>query len=156
MVKKPKRKKKEQHPTVFALDGTIQVYEDGSMLELHAKVTPDEWEMIVEETVKYRAFVECLKEIAVPALEERWEDEDDWFRIQLDVAISRMLNIDTLLVSKFNHEEIKKTYADAMKKNSAKMLEFIEQVRAGQRAIIEAKLKEYKDSSEDSTKVSDL
>lgn len=141
-----------KHPTILVFDGSIRVYEDGSMLDLHSRITPEEWELIVEETIKYKAFIECLKEIAIPTLKEKWEEEDDWFRIQLDVAVSRMRNIDALLVAKFDYKEIKKSYAESIKDSSAKMLKFIEEMRAEQKAILDSKLKDHKKSS----KVSDL
>lgn len=150
--KKPKRRKKEQHPTLFVMDGSIRIFEEGSMLELHTQISQEEWEAIVEETIKYKVFVECLKEIAIPKLDEKWEPEDDWFRVQLDVAISRMRNIDALIVAKHNQEDIKKVYSEEIKKNAAAMTEFIKEVREQQRQIMEQSMDELSDT----TRVSDL
>jgi hypothetical protein len=99
--------KKEPHPTLFVLEGSVRWFKDGSMLELHAQITPEEWMLIVSETVKYQVFVECLKEVACPILEDGWTQEDEWGLLQMRVAVSRMRNIDPLLVAKFNRDTIK-------------------------------------------------
>ena len=44
--------KKEKHPTIFVMDGSIHVFEEGTMLELHTQITQDEWTIIVDDTVK--------------------------------------------------------------------------------------------------------
>jgi len=149
-MKKPKRK--EAHPTLFVLDGSIRYYDDGSMLELHSLVTPEEWIQIVEETIKYKIFVNCLKEVAIPLLEERWDDDDDYFRIQLDVAVSRIRNIDPLLVAKFNQKEIAETYSKQMAENAKNMLKMVETVREDRQ---QALLKQLEDDNE-VARVSDL
>lgn len=146
MVKKQKpKRRKEKNPTIFAFEGSIRVFEEGSMLELHTQVTDQEWEAIVEETVKYKVFLECLKKIAIPALDEKWEVEDDWFRHQLVVAISRMKNIDVLLVAKFNQDDIRKEYEEMMETNVALMKQFIEDIRKTQQEILRANLEEPND-----------
>lgn len=145
---KPKRKK-EPHPTLFVLEGAIRVYEDGSMLELHTQITQEEWEIIVSETIHYKVFVECLKEVACPILEERWTEEDDYFRIQLDVAASRMRNIDPLLVASFDQKEIMRTYTKKAQRNAQALKAEINELRQ-QRAKL------LLDSDGDTTKVSDL
>lgn len=146
---KPKRKKEKQ-PTFFVLDGAIMCYEDGSMLELHGQVNTEEWEQIIEETVKYKVFVECLKETGMPLLEERWEDQDDYFRVQLDVAVSRMRNIDPLLVAKWNQEELKEEYTKQMKSGAIEVGAVVTKVKEMQK---QALLDGY---DGDATQVSDL
>ena len=131
--KSPKRLLKTEHPTLFVFDGSIRYYEDGSMLELHTAVRPDEWELIVEETIKYKIFLECLKEVAFPILNEQWTKEDDWFRLQLEVAISRIRNIDPLLVIKWNTDEIKKQYISKMTNNAKDVVKLIEETRNQQK-----------------------
>jgi len=131
---------KQKHPTIFSFNGSINVYEDGTMLELHTAITDEEWDMIVEETVKYKIFLECLKETGAPKLNEPWDEEDDWFRIQLGVAVSRMKNIDPLLVAKFDQEEIKKAFTAKMEKGAESMLKLIEQVKEEKRKAILNKL----------------
>ena len=135
-----KKNKKQKHPTLFAFDGSLHVYEEGTMLELHGSVTEEEWGMIVQETVQYKVFLECLKEVAVPVLKEPWDEEDDWFRLQLGVAISRLKQIDPLLVAKYNQEEIKKSFSKEMKKGAKSMLEFIDHVKKEQKKAILDKL----------------
>lgn len=131
--------KKETHPTIFALDGSIRCYDDGSMLELHSQVTAGEWESIVEETVKYKVFVECIKEICCPNLDEPWDEEDEWYRLQLEVAISRMRNIDAMLVAKFDQDKIKNIYKQQMNNNIPEVKKFIEKVRLENRELIKEK-----------------
>lgn len=99
------------------------------MLELYSNIRPDEWEAIVEETVKYKTFVECLKEVACPILKESWGEEEDWFRVQLGVAVSRMQNIDPLLVSKYNQPQLREEYSVAMRKNAEVVREMIVELR---------------------------
>ena len=135
MKKKQKpTRRKEPEPTFFVLDGTIRCYEEGSMLQLHMQIEPEEWQAIVCETVKYKAFVECLKEIAYPILEESWEKLDEYFRHQMEIAVSRMRNIDALLVSSLNEEKIKTDYSGWMKHNAVKAKAAIEEIRQQQRA----------------------
>lgn len=145
------QKPHEPHPTLFVLDGSIRWYEDGSMLELHARITPEEWEMIVSDTIKYKLFIDCLKQIACPILEDPWTDEDDWFRVQLDVAISRMRNIDPLLVAKFDQKKILDEYIRQAQTNAQLAKTEINNIRRQQ----EATLKELLDRG-NITKVSDL
>lgn len=142
MAKKQRRRRKEENPTIFAHEGSIRVYEEGSMLQLHSQINPEEWKSIVEETIKYKIFIECLKRIAIPALDETWEKEDDWFRYQLVVAISRMRNIDPLLVATFDQDKIRAEYEKMMKTNVKEMKKFINDVRETQSHILNASLDE--------------
>lgn len=128
---------KKVSPTLFVFQGSPLVYDGGSMLELHSQITAEEWELIISETIKYKAFVECIKEIMIPKLEDEWAKEDELFLKNLEVAVSRMRNIDPLLVAKYNYDEIKKSYQELVTKGSqgvAKelqktMAEYKEQVR---------------------------
>jgi len=149
MTKKPK----EPHPTIFVLEGSIRWYKDGSMLELHAQVTPEEWAIIVDETIKYKLFIECLKQTACPILEEAWTEEDEWFRLQLDVAVSRIRNLDPLLVAKYDQKQILSEYTNQAKKNAQLAKAGIEQIRQEQAATLKAMLES---GDNDTTKVSDL
>lgn len=128
-----KKKKKKVHPTLFALDGSIRYYKDGSMLELHSAITPNEWAHIIEETIKYKIFLECLKEIAFPILKEKWTKEDEWFRLQLVVSVSRMRNIDPLLVAKWDEEDIKKQYSKGMLDGATSLQELVSTIKDQQR-----------------------
>jgi len=121
------------------------------MLELHGQVQPAEWEQIVEETVKYLVFVECLKSTGIPLLEERWTEDDDYFRIQLEVAVSRMRNIDPLLVAKFKQDEIAEEYKKQMKSGAIEVKEVVTQVREANKQAI---LDRFGDGN--ATQVSDL
>lgn len=120
---------KETHPTLFVLEGAIQHCEDYTMLELYSKITQEEWAIIVEETVHYKVFLECLKEVACPQLNEEWDDNDDWYRLQLDVAVSRMRNIDPLTVAKHDQKLIKSAYTEKMLNNAKEVVKLIEEVR---------------------------
>lgn len=146
---KEKPHRKESHPTFFVHEGSIRCYEEGSMLELYSQITPEEWILIVGETIKYKVFIDCLKEIACPILEESWTKEDDYFRYQLEIAVSRMRNIDALLVAKFHAEEIKKVYSKAMKENAVEAKKAIEEIRQAHRKTLSTLF-------DDSTTVSDL
>jgi len=111
-------KKKEQHPTLFIFNGSIQWYQEGSMLELHAQITEEEWRIIVSDTIKYKVFADCLKDVACPILEDSWTDEDEWFRLQMEIAVSRIRNIDPLLVAKFDQGQIRAEYTKQIQQNS--------------------------------------
>lgn len=130
------KSKKEQHPTIFVLEGDIKHYKEGSMLQLNTQITQEEWEIIVEETVKYKVFLECLKNTGCPLLGESWDEEDDWFRLQLDVAVSRMRNLDPLFVAKYDQEELTTAYSKKMAKNAAEVKALVEQMRAEKKAAI--------------------
>lgn len=120
---------KEPHPTLFVLEGVIQHYEEGTMLELYSNITQEEWLIIIEETVKYKVFLECLKEVACPGLNESWDDRDDWYRIQLEVAVSRMRNIDPLAVAKYDQKAIKSAYTEKMLSSTKEIRQLISEVR---------------------------
>ena len=89
----------------------------------------EEWEDIVEETIKYKVFLECLKEVAFPQLEEPWVPDDEYFKLQLEIAVSRMRNIDALLVAKFRQEEMKTKYVKMMEVGVEDMKSMIEDVK---------------------------
>lgn len=151
--KSKKRKKQEQHPTLFVWDGGIKLYEEGSMLQLHTQVTTEEWEMIVEQTVAYKVFLECLKQVACPILGEPWDQEDDWYRVQLDIAVSRMRNIDALLVAKHDQKAIADAYTTKMKQNAKEVQDLVEQVRAEKKEML---AQQYDLDGGDTTAVSNL
>lgn len=132
-------KKKEKHPTLFVFEGSIRHYEDGSMLELHSQVSQEEWALITEETFKYKIFLDKLKEVACPILKETWDDEDEWFRIQLDVAVSRIRNLDPLLTAKYNAKEIGESYEKLMKSNAKEVSELIDKVREENKELLRIK-----------------
>lgn len=121
--------KNRANPTLFVLDGTIRVYDDGNMLELYTNITIEEWKEIVSETIKYKVFVDCLEEIAIPILDEEWTKSDKWFQRQLEVSVSRMRNIDPMLVAQYDQNKIKKTYSEAIESNAKAMAEYIKQIR---------------------------
>lgn len=135
MIKKKPKRKKEKQPTLFAFNGSIQLFNEGSMLELHSQITSEEWVMIVEETIKYKIFLECLKNIAVPILQEDWSKEDEWFIVQLNIAISRMKNIDPLLVASHNQEAICDIYTKQMKNNAEEVRKAILEIREAQKQL---------------------
>ena len=147
-----KKPKNPPQPTLFVLEGSIKHYNEGSMLQLNGLISMEEWELIVEETVRYKVFLECLKNTGCPLLDESWDEEDDWFRLQLDVAVSRMRNIDPLLVAKHNQEELTKAFSSKMKKNAIEVQNLIKQTRAERKAAILAQL----DENTETISVSDL
>ncbi len=142
--KKKNKTPKSNNPTLFAFDGSIRLYEDGSMLGLHTQVNTNEWSLIVEETIKYQIFLECLKEYAFQELDEKWTAKDEWFRLQLDIAVSRVRNIDPILAAKWNIDEIKKEYLNKMKDGTAQIQQLIADMKQQQQGVLAA------------TKVSDL
>jgi len=144
----------EDHPTMFVLEGAIKVFKDGSMVALNTQITAEEWELIIEDTVKYKVFLECLKETACPILEEEWTEEDDYFRHQLDIAVSRMRNIDPLLVSRHDQKKITKVYTEKMEKNAQEVSILVAKTREEQKAVYQ---KRYNmNGDEDVTAVSNL
>jgi hypothetical protein len=145
------KKNKEPHPTLFVLEGSIRIYPDGSMLELHSKVTIEEWEIIVSDTIHYKVFIDCLKEVACPILEEPWTKEDDYFRIQMGIAVSRIRNIDPLLVAKFDQKKIMQEYRKKAQKNAQVLKAEINEMKQQQQQL----LNDMKQGG-DTTRVSDL
>ena len=134
MAKKKKKKNRViiEHPTMFVHEGVIKVYEEGSMLELHMQLKPEEWTEIVQETIKYYHFLECIKTVACPILKEPWDEMDDYYRIQLELAISRMRNIDALLVASVNTEELVKAYTAKMTTNATEVMDLVKSVKTQQ------------------------
>ncbi len=130
--KSRRKRKKVEHPTLFVFEGVIKHYEDGSMFELQTQLTSDEWRQVVEETVKYKLFIECLKEIAFPILKEKWTKVDDWWRVQLGIAVSRMRQIDGMAFLGINQEAIKKTFEDKIKTNAQSVVDDIKFMRETQ------------------------
>jgi hypothetical protein len=124
-----KKRKQEPHPTLFVLDGTIRYYDDGSMLELHTSVTVEEWQQIILETIRYKVFVDCLKETAFPILKEKWTKEDDWWRLQLNTACGRMRNIDPLFFISINQDDLKKAFSAKMRDNATEVINSIKLLR---------------------------
>jgi hypothetical protein len=139
-MKKPKRK--EPHPTLFVFEGSIRYYQNGSMLELYSQITNEEWEMIIDETIHFKCFIECLKNVAYPILDEIWTKEDEWFLLQMNVAISRLRNIDNLYVAKYDEKKIKKIYSKIMKKNANSCKEMIKATQKAQKEFIRDQLKD--------------
>jgi hypothetical protein len=129
-----KERKKQPHPTIFVFEGEVKHYEDGSMLELFGQVTPDEWGIIVRDTVTYKIFLKCLKEVAFPILKETWTREDEWWRLQLEVAESRMRVVDPMAFVGINQEAITKVYTDRMQNNAKDVVKDIEMIRQNQHA----------------------
>jgi hypothetical protein len=132
MGKKPRkpRRRKEEHPTLFVYNNSIRYYEEGSMLELHTQVNKEEWSEIVEQTIAYKIFIDCLKESAYPKLEEKWTVNDDWYRVQLDVAVSRIRNIDPLLVARYNQGDIKSSYLKQIELGTKEVNKLIEEFKS--------------------------
>jgi hypothetical protein len=124
---------KEQHPTLFVFDGSIQHYEDGTMLELYSNITSEEWAIIIEDTIRYKIFLDCIKEIACPILGEAWDNEDEWYRLQLEVAVSRIRNIDPLAVAKYDQKSIKDAFADKISNNAKEVLLLINETKQSMR-----------------------
>jgi hypothetical protein len=120
---------KEPHPTLFVCDGRILYYEN-SMMELYTAISKEEWEAIVHETVSYFTFLECLKKTACPILNEQWDTEDEWYRLQLELAVSRMRNLDPLLVASVDHRKIKREYTKAMRSNARQFMKDLQELKA--------------------------
>lgn len=149
---KKKNGKKEPHPTIFVLEGSIRWFKDGSMLELHTQIKPEEWKIIVDETIRYKIFVECLKTTACPILEDSWTEEDEWFLFQLGVAVSRMRNIDPLLVASVDQDSIRDQYTQLIQKNAKLAKEEIDNILKTQSDLF----KQLMNKNGRNTKVSDL
>jgi len=128
MSKKKKEKKKKKSPTHFVLGGQILEY-TGSMLELHAQVDLEEWKVIISETISFKVFVECLKEIGMPLLEEKWEKEDQKQLDALILAVSRIRNIDPLLTASINQDELKEQYTVKMRSGASDIDKMVKEIR---------------------------
>jgi hypothetical protein len=127
----PKKKKKKKNPTYFVLGGQILEYA-GSMLELHAQVDLKEWQVITEETISFKIFVECLKETGMPLLDEGWEKEDQKQLDGLIMAVSRIRNIDPLLAATINQDELREQYTVKMKAGASDILSMVKEIRVTQ------------------------
>ena len=130
-----KERRKVEHPTIFVFDGTIRHYTEGSMFSLRAQVTPNEWEQMVKETIEYRIFLECLKETAFPILKERWSKVDDWWRLQLGIAIDRMKELDPAIFLGINHDGLKAKFTEKIKKNAESVVSDIKLLRETQNSF---------------------
>lgn len=138
MGKRSRNKKaRREHPTIFVLDGALTHYEEGSMMELYTKITPEEWKHITEETVKYKLFLEVLKETAYPVLKETWDKNDDWWRLQLEVSITRMREVDPMAFVAINQEAIKKSYTEQARVNAEEMVKTIKLMHDQQNAYFD-------------------
>jgi hypothetical protein len=121
------RKNKKKYPTLFVLNGSVMRYE-GTLLALHNLITDTEWHQMVEETIKYKSYIKCLKDVAFPILDEKWTDEDEEYKLYIDVAVSRMRNIDPLYVMKWNEEEIVTSYTRSIKLNAYDVRRIIDEL----------------------------
>lgn len=131
---KKKAARNAPHPTMFAFEGVIKHYEDGSMIELFTKVTTEEWELIITETVQYKIFLDCLKDVAFPILHEVWTKEDEWFRVMLEHNIARMKNLNPMLFLPINQETIRKAFEDKIRRNATEVAEDIQRMRSQQQS----------------------
>lgn len=138
--KKPKNSPKKNEHAYFSLEGSIFTF-PGSMLELASKVTPSEWDQMIRDTVHYKLFIECVKEIACPRLEEPWTTDDNLYLVELSRSIDKMRNIDPLLVAKHNQKDIKEAFVNKMNINIEDLKNMIDGIRA-QSADAAAKLKQ--------------
>lgn len=127
-MSKKKKAKKKKNPTHFVLGGQILEY-TGSMLELHAKVDLEEWKVIIEETISFKVFIECLKEVGMPLLEEKWEKEDQEQLDALVLSVSRIRNIDPLLTATINQDELREQYTTKMKSGAADIDKMVKEIR---------------------------
>ncbi len=153
MGKKSRQKKTrrtETHPTLFVFDGAIKHFPDGSMLELHAGVNPDEWQDIIIGTIQYKIFLDCLKEIACPLLHEEWTQDDEWYRIMLDHNIGRMRNIDPMIFLPINQKEIREKFEEKIRRNALEVSEDIKRFKEQNRTWLGER------SNHDQTDVSEL
>lgn len=132
MANKKKKNKVDSYPTIFVFDGVVRYFENGTMLELQSLVRDDEWKEIVSDTVKYHIFVECLKSIAFPELKEQWTVDDECWRLQLELAVSRIKNLDPFAVMAINSDAIKKAMSDKMRLNAKCLSVEIAQLRSMQ------------------------
>lgn len=133
--KKKTRKKKKggkvqaPHPTLFVFEGTMRYYDDGSMLGLYTQVTSEEWTKIITETIQYKIFVDCIKEVACPLLQEPWTKEDDWYRLMLEVNLGRMKNCDPMQFIMINQDEVRKSFEAKIRVNAQAVLADIQEFR---------------------------
>lgn len=114
--------------TYFMIDGTLLRF-DGTMLELNSKVTSQEWESIALETLTYKIFVDCLKTVGMPMLDETWTTKDEFILQQLNLSVSRIRNLDALLLLKVNQEELRTQFIAKMKAGATELNGMITQYR---------------------------
>lgn len=120
-------------PTLFAYNGEIMKY-DGAVMSLKASMDDAQWREIVRETIKYKLYLQCLKEIACPSLEDdslSWSSDDDKYIQQLDATISKMSNIDPLLVSSIDQAAISNDYSILARRNLTILKQQIVQLKVG-------------------------
>jgi hypothetical protein len=133
--KSRQKKKKAEHPTVFVFDGAIRHHEEGSMFHLHTQVTTEEWQQIVRETIEYKIFAECLKDVAFPILKETWTKIEDWWRLQLGIAVTRMKEIDPMIFLGINQDKIRAQYTQKIQANAQAVVEDIKNIRETMRIV---------------------
>ncbi len=132
---KKKRKKKKggkvqaPHPTLFVFEGSMRYYDEGTMLGLFTQVNAEEWTKIITETIQYKIFVDCIKEIACPLLDEPWTKEDDWYRLMLEVNLGRMKNCDPMQFIMINQDEVRKSFETKIRMNAQAVLADIQEFR---------------------------
>lgn len=129
-VKSRKKKKLREHPTIFAMDGSIRHYDDGTLFSLYTQISLDEWKHIIGETVKYKVFITCLKDVACPILDEIWTKEDDWWRVQLDRTIQEMRKLTPLEFIGIDEEKLTESYTLSMRANANTLSEEIQRLKS--------------------------
>lgn len=113
--------------TLFALDHTVREF-DGKILELHTKVTPEEWEEIITSTLAYIAFMECSRDIACPTLKLPWSDNDAKILKKLISSSNRMRDIDPLLFAKLNTVDYKAAYSGKMQTTAPEVVKMADEI----------------------------
>jgi hypothetical protein len=133
-------------------EGAMRWFKEGSMLTLRSLISEEEWTQIIEETVKYKIFVQCLKEVAIPILGDPWTEEDEWFLVQMDVAVSRIRNLDPLLVAKYDMKKIKEDYSELMRKGAERVKIMLQGIRDQQQELLHG----YSQNNGKNLKASDI
>jgi len=107
------------------------------MLQLHAAMKPAEWSIVITDTLMYTAYLRALKEVAYPSLQEQWTEEEDSCLRGLERSVSRMRNIDALLVARVEREfpegtlsGLTQAYCTRMRQSAGDLNALIERIRS--------------------------
>lgn len=101
------------------------------MRQLYSQITINEWEIIVDETVKYYIFLRALKEVGMPMLGEQWTKLCEYFLVGLRVNVFRMKKIEPLLVARIDKNAIFKIYKKKMEEGAKEFMEEVRQIHEG-------------------------
>lgn len=114
-------RKKHSKQTVFAFNGEIRYYEN-KLGVLRLQVSDEEWDIIVKSTVEYCAYVEALKNVACPMLDEEWDTDDQVYLNELKKTIKQIKALDPFILAKYNYDDTVKNFTKTMTDRASELV----------------------------------